>query len=499
MLSETERRAVRLAQASYRIDTEQIRSAVRAVIARRNQGETVDLVDVLAGQGLLSAEQAQQLQSDLTQTCLDMAAASRLAPPPGLRPAVPRDPEQIGPYRILRRLGEGGMGAVYLAFDKRDERQVAVKVLSPEHADIPGLLHRFRREGASGALLNHPNVVRAYDAGLDEATGLHYLAMEHVDGPNLHSLLERHGRLLVGDAVRIVLDIARALAHAHAHAIIHRDVKPGNILLTSTGRAKLSDLGLVKKLDEVSHLTSARQGVGTPYYVPYEQALNARNADARSDIYALGATLYHLITGEVPFPGASSIEVVQRKQVGVYVPVHVYLPWVPPELEAIVARMLACRPEDRYASAEAVGVELERTGLAAGRLSCIDAGPHAGAEQQTHDDDQGQPTAVDVEAQPQSALWYVRYRDEHGTLRSARLTVNEIVRRLRSGKLSSDAQAAATPLGAFADIGSLPDIGAALADSPPAPASSRWDLWVIAVALTATALALGAAYLTASS
>src|SRR5207249_10902705 len=151
--------------------------------------------------------------------------------------------------------------------------------------------------------------------------------------------------------IHIILDVARGLEHAHHRAIVHRDIKPSNILLTSSGVAKLSDLGLSKRTDEVSHLTLARQGVGTPYYMPYEQALNAKRADERSDLYALGATLYHLLTGEVPFPGNSPLEILEKKDTGVYLPARFINPDVPEALERILARMLARAPEDRYPSA----------------------------------------------------------------------------------------------------------------------------------------------------
>src|SRR5262249_44265887 len=146
--------------------------------------------------------------------------------------------------------------------------------------------------------------------GRDEMTGLHYLVLEYVDGPSALDLLDKYQRLPVGDAVHIALDIARALEHAHSRNIVHRDIKPGNILITLSGLAKLADMGLAKRTDEASHLTLARQGFGTPYYMPYEQAMNAKYADGRSDIYALGATLYHLLVGEVPFPGSNSLEIV---------------------------------------------------------------------------------------------------------------------------------------------------------------------------------------------
>jgi serine/threonine-protein kinase len=388
MLSESERRAARLAVAWFSVEPALVQHAVRAVVAARTAGDTADLLTTLEQRGVLTPGQVQQLQLGLAEANVDADPIDFHVKRPRAGTAV-ADPERIGAYRVLRRLGEGGMGSVFLAYDEAVHGQIAIKVLSQERADVPGLLDRFRREGQSGVLLNHPNIVHAFEAGLDRTTGLHFLVLEYVDGPSAQSLLERFGRLAIGDAVRIVLDIARGLAYAHSRSIIHRDIKPGNILLTASGQAKLSDLGLAKKVDEISHLTSARQGVGTPYYIPYEQALNAKKADARSDIYALGATLYHLITGEVPFPGDSNLEVVERKSEGKYVPARALNAEVPAALEAILARMLARHPEERYQTADEMVVELERSGLAAGTPSlAVEDQPLVDASADTHNPEQ---------------------------------------------------------------------------------------------------------------
>lgn len=499
MLTEAERRAVRLVESRFHVDHEQVEELVRAVLDRRAQGGAADLIVALEQQGMLTEAQLRELHAELGRTSLDLSVVPALARD-GATVALASEPEWLGSYRVLRRLGEGGMGAVYLAFDKREQRQVAVKVLAPEYADVPALLDRFRREGQSGALLNHPHIVRAYEAGLDAVTGLHYLVMEYIDGPNVHALLERYHRFEVADAVRIVLDVAHGLAYAHAQAIIHRDIKPGNILLTASGQAKLSDLGLAKKVDEVSHLTSHRQGVGTPYYVPYEQALNAKRADARSDIYALGATLYHLLTGTVPFPGDSSIEVVQRKETGIYTPARVLNPEVPAELETILARMLARRPEDRYQSAADLGLALQQTGLAAPALSFL--GPERKLEAlDTHTDSDGQPTALDLQPEPAAVppLWFLRYRDLDGTPRKCRLTVKEIGKRVRRGSLPVNAEAAASSAGAFAVITTIPALAAAiLTHEPVTPLPPTGPVlrarWLIPAAIAA-GLALLSAWL----
>src|SRR5262249_18867588 len=156
--------------------------------------------------------------------------------------------------------------------------------------------------------------------------------LEYVEGFSAHTLLERDGKLAVGDAVHIALDVARALEHAHSRNVIHRDIKPDNILLSNSGLAKLVDFGLAKRTDEPSHLTATRQGFGTTPYMPFEQAMDAKRADGRSDIYALGATLYHLVTGIVPFPGESHADIVEKKGRGDYVPAHEINPDVPSQL-----------------------------------------------------------------------------------------------------------------------------------------------------------------------
>jgi len=270
----------------------------------------------------------------------------------------------IGGYRLLRTVGHGGMSTVYLSYDVPARRPVALKVLADHLAGQAEFVNRFYREARLSRLLQHDNIVRGYAAGFDRESNRHFLVLEFIDGPSSHAALVRSGPLSVGATVKIGIDIARALQFLHDRNYVHRDVKPDNVLLHPDGIAKLADLGLTKRLSDDSHLTAFNQGVGTSYYMPYEQALNAALVDGRSDIFALGATLYHLLTGQVPFFGATHEEVIREKEHDTFVPIAKRNPGVPLALASIIARTLARDPRERYQSAKDLAEALAATGLA---------------------------------------------------------------------------------------------------------------------------------------
>ncbi len=372
-------------------------------------------------------------------------------PPPGMPGDLLHEVRTLGGYRLLRRLGEGGMGAVYLGYHEGKDQQVAIKILSDHLASNQAYVDRFYREAKSGALLNHPNIVRTLSVGQDQATDKHYLVLEFVDGQTAQALLDKQSRLALGDAVHIALDVARALEHAHSRSIVHRDIKPDNILITRSGVSKLVDLGLARRIDEASHLTAARQGFGTTYYMPYEQAINAKYADGRSDIYALGATLYHLITGAVPFAGDNHLEVVEKKNQGVFTPASKLNATVPPILDHILSRMLARDPRDRYQTASELIVDLERSRLAAPVPTFADPNQAlqdpwvqqclASSAEPTRLDPEMPPlpaaTTSEPAPQPQTdGVWVLRYRNPAGKLCRAQATTEQIVLRLSRGRLS---------------------------------------------------------------
>jgi serine/threonine protein kinase len=283
-------------------------------------------------------------------------------------PVRPTQPVLLGDFRLLRKLGSGSMGAVYLARQEGQDRDVALKVLFQHLASKPGFVGRFEREARVLAGLHHPNVVRLYARG--EADGFHYLAMEHIDGPSLLRVLTGlGGRLPLGDALHVVLRCAAGLGHAHDRHIVHRDVKPSNIMLTQLGQVKLTDLGLAKHVEEDPALTDSGAALGTPQYVAPEQARNARHADCRSDIYSLGCVLYHFLTGTVPFKGDSPMELLLAKEQGLFPSVRRFNREVPPRLGLIVERMLARDPNRRYPGCAELIHDLEGLGLAGPRLS----------------------------------------------------------------------------------------------------------------------------------
>src|SRR5262245_39187039 len=202
-------------------------------------------------------------------------------------------------YKLLGLIAEGSMASVYRGHRRRDGQAVAIKIPHPSVAGDEILRERFRTEYRAGHELNHPNIVRTLDFG--QESGTFYLVMELVDGPDLWQRLREEGPLPEAEAVAIIIQIAQALHEAHKHGYIHRDVKPDNILLTKTGQAKLADLGLIKELESEANLTRPQKGLGTPNFMSPEQFTEAKNADARCDIYSLGTTLYMAVTGRIPF------------------------------------------------------------------------------------------------------------------------------------------------------------------------------------------------------
>ena len=275
----------------------------------------------------------------------------------------------LGDYTLDERLGTGAMGQVFRARHRKMNRTVAVKILQPALARSVDMVARFHREVQAAARLSHPNIVAALDAS--EHDGTHFLVMEYVEGIDLARLLKADGPLEVAQAVDYILQAARGLEHAHAEGIIHRDIKPGNLLVDRRNVVKLLDLGAARMGnswgepidDDDDGLTHTGSILGTVDYMAPEQALNLRHSDARSDIYSLGCTLYRLLTNQRLFPGETVLERMLGHRELPAPRLGDVLPGVPESLTAVFARMVAKRPEDRYPSMSDVVHDLEQVAL----------------------------------------------------------------------------------------------------------------------------------------
>ena len=310
--------------------------------------ETVDasdktLADVLIQEGIVTRRQLDRLKQNIEAV---------------------RSQQQIPGYQVLSKLGSGAMATVWKARQLSLDRVVAIKVLAKRYSENPEYVERFYKEGQAAARLNHPNIVQAFDVG--EAGGYHYFVMEYVEGRTLYDDLAGGVVFDETEALRVILQIARALEHAHSQGLIHRDVKPKNIMITPDGTAKLADMGLARLAkDAQTAQAEAGRAFGTPYYISPEQIRGDVNVDFRADIYSLGATLYHLVTGRVPFDGPSPVAVMQK---------HLKEPLVPPDhlntslsagLGEVVETMMAKDPTQRYASTSDLLLDL--SAIAAGQ------------------------------------------------------------------------------------------------------------------------------------
>lgn len=274
------------------------------------------------------------------------------------------DPQKIGEYQVLQELGIGGMGAVYKAQHIRMERIVAIKVLNQSALETEEAIGRFHREVKTSAKLDHPNLIRSFDAG--ESDGLHFLVMEYVDGTDLEQLVEQKGVIPPEQAIAYIKQAGEGLAYVHREGIVHRDIKPANLMLDRDGRIKIGDLGLASMRSAEGIDSRAETGLthtdtvmGTAAYMAPEQAMRLRDADARADIYSLGCTLFYMLTRREPYVGDSFVEVVVAHREEPIPSIRDINPNVSPALDAVCRRMMAKKPADRYQSVEEAVEELE--------------------------------------------------------------------------------------------------------------------------------------------
>jgi eukaryotic-like serine/threonine-protein kinase len=333
------------------------------------------IVDLLADPRLLPPARFDELVADILPRCDDwrivgpeLVYRGWLTPFQALMIHRGRGHELLlGSYVLLDALGEGGMGHVYRARNWKLGIQVAVKVMRPDRASDPAYLGRFLREMRALGAIDHPNLVRALDAGLED--GRLHCAMEYVPGTDLGRLLRAQGPLPVETACRYAAQLAAALQHISRLGLVHRDVKPGNVLVSVDGSAiKLGDLGLARfdGADGAAALTRVGVMIGTPDYVAPEQVRHSRGADIRSDLYSLGGTLYHMLTGRPPFPGLVTVDKLRSHQEVDPTPVEQLRPDIPADVAAVVRTLLAKRPRDRYQDPAEVVAALRPRKLAPG-------------------------------------------------------------------------------------------------------------------------------------
>jgi len=266
--------------------------------------------------------------------------------------------QQLGEYQLVRKIGQGGMGAVYEALQTKLNRQVALKILPKKSTQDRGFLERFYREAQAAAALNHPNIIQVYDIAEDK--GHHFFAMEFVDGENLMQRLKRDGKLPADEALAIAEQVAKGLQFAHQRSIIHRDIKPDNIMVARDGQLKLADLGLAKSTEDDKGVTQTGAGLGTPYYMAPEQAQDARNVDHRADIYSLGITLLHLVTGQRPFDGDSAYSIIIQHREQELPSAQELGAEIARGVEAVIHKMAAKDPSQRYQDYESLLSDLAK-------------------------------------------------------------------------------------------------------------------------------------------
>ncbi|HPD45918.1 MAG TPA: serine/threonine-protein kinase [Anaerohalosphaeraceae bacterium] len=304
--------------------------------AKANEPATVE--QVLQEYGFITATQAARLKENIKES---KDAAGKI---PG--------------YKVVGKLGSGAMAVVYKAKQLSLDRTVAIKVLPRRFTEKSDYIKRFFKEGRIAAKLNHNNIVQAIDVG--EAGGVYYFVMEYVEGKTLYDDLSKGKIFDEAEALEIIIQLAKALAHAHAHGMIHRDVKPKNVMINKEGVVKLADMGLARETSDVEAAKNEQgKAFGTPYYIAPEQIRGEVNIDGRADLYALGATFYHMVTGRVPFEASTPAEVMKK---------HLKEPLTPPDhintalsqgTAEVIEVMMAKNKQDRYSSMEEALVDLE--------------------------------------------------------------------------------------------------------------------------------------------
>jgi eukaryotic-like serine/threonine-protein kinase len=370
---------------------------VEACKAHRNKlaakDETKGLLEIMVAAKVITPSQSQRLVKEVGQE------SQRKLEIPG--------------YQIIEKLGKGSMGIVYKARQQSVDRVVALKILLEVLAQNKEFIKRFDREAKIAAKLSHNNIVNAIDAG--EVNGVHFFVMEYVEGGTIKDEIEKRKVFEEKEALHTILAVAEALQHAHSRGLIHRDIKPENIILTKDGHVKLADLGLARlTADEKWSMAEAGMAIGTPYYISPEQVRGQVDVDIRADIYSLGATLYHMVTGQVPYPGETPSEVMRKhvdKNTQLTPPDHLNTK-LSSGLGEVVETMMAKNREDRYRDPTDLILDLkcllqgDRPMIAAQKLESL-----ATLAQGEMAEEEGETVSVATEGQMRQMAGYVNSRN----------------------------------------------------------------------------------------
>ncbi|MGL4551269.1 MAG: serine/threonine protein kinase, partial [Gemmataceae bacterium] len=336
----------------------------------------------------------------------------------------------VGNYELMAKIAEGGMGAIYRGRDRDSGQVVAVKIMPPHMAANPVLLKRFEQEFKAASRLDHPNIVRAIAYG--DSGSSPYLVMEFVEGESLGQKLEREGALAEAEAIRIIAQVAQGLHRAHKQGMVHRDVKPDNVLIRTDGVAKLADLGLVKETETDLNLTKTGRGLGTPHFMAPEQFRNAKGADTRCDIYSLGATLYQMVTGQLPFKSSGPLDAWMKKIQNDLTPPRDLVPGLTERVNWAILRAMSADAEKRPHSCREFIEDL--TGHSTKRV----------------------PT---VNGSVPTDMYYLVYKDDEGATHTVKGSAAAIRRSLKDGLLgdASNIRASRVKQGPFEPLREFPE------------------------------------------
>jgi serine/threonine protein kinase len=315
--------------------------------------------------------------------------------------------DRVGNYDLVEKIAEGGMGTVFKGRHRTTGELVAIKLLASHMTTNTTYLQRFQKEYTTAKSLDHPNIVRALEQSFEG--GRPYLVMEYVDGESLGQRLERAGRLPEQEAIRIIVEAAQGLERAHQQGLIHRDVKPDNIMLTRKGQVKLADLGLVKEMDGDMNLTRTGRGLGTPHFMAPEQFRNAKHADVRCDIYSLGATLYMMVTGQMPFAALAPLEAWMKKMSNELPPARELVSGLSDRTNLAIRRAMDSKAEKRQSSCSEFVEDL--TG--------------------------SKPIPYQPEEAVKEPWWYLQYTDELGKPHLVKGRMSGIRRSVKEGRLGN--------------------------------------------------------------